>query len=58
MSIRMRLVGTLAGAPVRVVVEVSGRNPVPRDVYDLNDLLTVDPVAHALQRGPGPAPQP
>jgi predicted nucleotidyltransferase component of viral defense system len=95
-TVRMRLVGTLAGAPVRFVVEVSGRNPVPRDcqarvqvapparygiapfvistyshamlatskilavmsvnrnvprdVYDLNDLLTVDPVALIAQR--------
>lgn len=89
-TVRMRLTGMVAGAPVRFVVEVSGRNPVPRDcqarvqvvpparygiapfvmttyshemlaaskvmavmsanrnvprdVYDLNDLLTVDPV--------------
>lgn len=90
-TVRMRLVGTVAGALVRFVVEVSGRNPVsrdcqtrsqvvppvrygiapfmvtsyshpmlaaskvmavmsanrnvPRDVFDLNDLLTVDPVS-------------
>lgn len=89
-TVRMRLAGMVAGASVRFVVEVSGRNPVPRecqarvqvvpparygiapfvvttyshamlaaskvmavmsancnvprDVYDLNDLLTVDPV--------------
>lgn len=88
-TVRMRLAGTLAGAEVRFVVEVSGRNPVardcqarvqvtaparygmapfivttythemlaaskvmavmsvsrnlPRDVYDLNDLLTSNP---------------
>lgn len=90
-TVRMRLAGTVAGAAVRFVVEVSGRNPVardcqarvqvapparygiapfmmttyshamlaaskvmavmsanrnvPRDVYDLNDLLSVDPVS-------------
>ena len=29
-TVRMRLAGMVAGAPVRFVVEVSGRNPVPR----------------------------
>lgn len=88
-TVRMRLTGEVSGAPVRFVVEVSGRNPVPksyqarvqvtppprygiapfmmttyshgmlaaskvmavmsanrnvpRDVYDLNDLMTADP---------------
>ncbi len=89
-TVRMRLAGTVSGAPVRFVVEVSGRNRVPpecqtrvqvtppprygiapfaittythamlaaskvlavmganrnvpRDVYDLHDLLAADPV--------------
>ncbi len=30
-TVRMRLTGTVAGASVRFVVEVSGRDPVPRD---------------------------
>jgi Nucleotidyl transferase AbiEii toxin, Type IV TA system len=30
-TVRMRLAGTVSGAPVRFVVEVSGRNPVPPD---------------------------
>lgn len=29
-TVRMRLTGTLAGAAIRFVVEVSGRNPVPK----------------------------
>lgn len=95
-TVRMRLAGTVAGAPIRFVVEVSGRNPVahdcqsrvqvvppsrygiapfvvtayshamlaaskvmavmsanrnvPRDVFDLNDLLTVDPVSILASR--------
>ncbi len=90
-TVRMRLTGAVGGATVRFVVEVSGRNPVPRDcqsrvqvvpparygiapfvmttyshamlaaskvmavmsanrnvprdVYDLNDLLTVNPIS-------------
>ncbi|MEI8326436.1 MAG: nucleotidyl transferase AbiEii/AbiGii toxin family protein [Betaproteobacteria bacterium] len=95
-TVRMRLAGTVAGAAVRFVVEVSARNPVPReyqsrvqvaaparygvapfvmstyshpmlaaskvmavmsanrnvprDIYDLNDLLTVDPVSILASR--------
>lgn len=95
-TVRMRLAGTVAGAPVRFVVEVSGRNPVPkdcqtrvqvvppsrygiapfvvtayshamlaaskvmavmsanrnvpRDVFDLNDLLAADPVSILASR--------
>lgn len=30
-TVRMRLTGMVAGAPLRFVVEVSGRNPVPED---------------------------
>lgn len=30
-TVRMRLSGTFAAMPVRFVVEISGRNPVPRD---------------------------
>lgn len=97
-TVRMRLAGTVAGAVVQFVVEVSGRNPVPRDcqariqvapparygiapfvmttyshamlaaskvmaimsanrnvprdAYDLNDLLSTDPVAIIARRIP------
>ncbi len=30
-TVRMRLASTVAGADVRFVAEVSGRNPVPKD---------------------------
>jgi hypothetical protein len=95
-TVRMRMAGTVAGDLVRFVVEVSGRNPVPRDcqtriqvvpparygiapfmvtsyshpmlaaskvmavmsanrnvprdVFDLNDLLAVDPVSILVAR--------
>jgi len=97
-TVRMRLAGTIAGAGVRFVVEVSGPHPVPRDcqsrvqvvppsrygiapfmmttyshamlaaskvmavmsanrnvprdVYDLNDLLSADPVSIIATRIP------